>query len=86
MNTSVCKDKQVAIPIVYYDYKILSTPTVTKVTDAGNLESVHWGNRFRKIDRRTLWIFNIDFHSFWSTGDVPESCGSKGHTNIFLNG
>lgn len=41
----MCEDKQVAILMVYCDYEIPSTPTVTKATDAGNLKSVHGGNR-----------------------------------------
>lgn len=49
-----------------YSYEILSTPTVTKAANAGNLKSVYRGNLylniFKGLPEETLWIFNIDFH------------------------
>lgn len=45
LNTSVLYVKISSLPCsVHCDYEIPSTP-VAKATDAGNLESVYWGNR-----------------------------------------
>lgn len=62
-----------------YSYEILSTPTVTKATNAGNLKSVHWGNLYLNIFERLAELSGfliLIFIIAWSTGDVPEACGS----------
>lgn len=76
----VCDSKLSVILIQYFDYEIRPTRTVTKATNAGNLKSVHWGNLYLNIFKglaKELSGFLISiFIVSWSTGDVPEACGS----------
>lgn len=45
--------------MLYCDYEILSTPAVTKVTHAGNVQSVHWGNLYQIFVKD--WQNSLDF-------------------------
>lgn len=89
INTSVLYVRISRLPYsVHCNYEILSTSTLTEATDAGNLQSVHWGKRllntFKGLAEKHSGFLISIFILTRSTGDVPEACGSKGHTNIFF--